>query len=100
MFKRLNNPITASKTVRLIIEEKEIVAFQGDTVAAAMFVAGFTHTRNTPVIEKQRAPYCMMGICFDCLVEINGIPNQRACQTLVQEGMQVMIQEKEGGLNI
>ena len=100
MFKRMNNAITDSKTVTLTIEGKEITAYQGDTVAAAMLVAGFTYTRITPEKEKRRAPYCMMGICFDCLVEINGIPNQKSCQILVQEGMRVNIQDKEGGLNI
>ena len=100
MFKRMNNAIPGSKTVTLTIEGKEIAAFQGDTVAAAMLVAGFAYTRITPVKEERRAPYCMMGICFDCIVEINDIPNQRACQILVQEGMRVNIQEKEGSLNI
>ena len=100
MFKRMNNAITDSKTVTLTIEGKEIAAFEGDTVAAAMLVAGFAYTRVTTVKEKRRAPYCMMGICFDCIVEINGIPNQRACQILVQEGMRVNIQEKEGSLDI
>jgi len=100
MFKRMNNDITGYETVTLTIEGKEIVAFHGDTVSAAMLVAGFTHTRITPVNEKHRAPYCMMGICFDCVVEINGIPNQRACQVLVQEGMRVNIQKKNGSLNI
>jgi predicted molibdopterin-dependent oxidoreductase YjgC len=100
MFKRINNAIPRSKTVTLTIDEKEIAAFQGDTVAAAMLAAGFTFTRITPVKEERRAPYCMMGICFDCLVEINGIPNQRACQILVQEGMRVNIQKKEGSLKL
>jgi predicted molibdopterin-dependent oxidoreductase YjgC len=99
MFKRLDKPVIGSKTVSLTIEGKEIIAFEGDTVAAAMLAAGFAYTRITPEKGKRRAPYCMMGICFDCIVEINGIPNQRACQTLVQAGMQVNIQEKEGNLN-
>ena len=100
MFKRMNNSITGSKTITVSIEGREIVASQGDTVAAAMLAAGFTYSRITPVREERRAPYCMMGICFDCMVEINGIPNQRGCQTLVQEGMRVKIQQKEGSLNL
>jgi predicted molibdopterin-dependent oxidoreductase YjgC len=100
MFKRIDDTISGSQTLRLTIEGKEIVAAQGDTVAAAMLVAGFTYTHTTPQKHKKRAPYCMMGMCFDCLVEINGNPNQRACQTLVQEGMDVKIQEKEGGLDL
>lgn len=100
MFKRMNNSIRGSKPVTIIIEGNEITAYQGDTVAAVMLIAGFTYTRITPVKEQSRAPYCMMGICFDCIVEINGVPNQRACQVLVQEGMRVNIQVKEGELNI
>jgi predicted molibdopterin-dependent oxidoreductase YjgC len=99
MFKRMNNTITESQPVTLTVEGREIIASQGDTVAAAMLGAGFTTTRITPVKEEPRAPYCMMGICFDCLVEIDGIPNQSACQILVREGMRVKIQEKEGSLN-
>ena len=100
MYKKINDPITYAKTIKLTIEGKDTTAHQGDTVAAAMLLAGFNFTRTTPENEKRRAPYCMMGICFDCLVEINDIPNQRSCQTLVQEGMRVKIQVKEGGLNI
>jgi predicted molibdopterin-dependent oxidoreductase YjgC len=94
----MKNAIPASQTVTLTIEGVEIAASQGDTVAAAMLVAGFTHNRITPAKEIRRGPYCLMGICFDCLVEIDGVPNQRACQILVREGMQVKIQAKEGGL--
>ena len=100
MFIRMNNTTPSSKTVRLTIDGKEIVASLGDSVAAAMLLACFAYTRITPVKEKRRAPYCMMGVCFDCIVEINGVPNQRACQIQVQEGMRVKIQDKNGNLNI
>ncbi len=52
MFKRMNNSITGSKTITLTVEGKEIAAFQGDTVAAAMLVAGFAYTQITPVKRK------------------------------------------------
>lgn len=100
MFKRMKTAHPASKFVTLTIEGVENFASPGDTVAAAMLVAGYQHHRITPVKGKPRGPYCMTGICFDCLVEIDGVPNQRACQILVQEGMQVKIQAKEGGLNL
>ena len=99
MFKRMNNATAGAKII-MTIEGKEIAASQGDTVAAAMLAAGFAYTRITPEKENRRAPFCMMGICFDCIVEINGIPNQKACQVLVQEGMHVNIQERGGSLNI
>ena len=36
-----------------------------------------------------RGPFCMMGVCFDCLVEVDGVPNVQGCMTLVSDGMQV-----------
>jgi hypothetical protein len=34
-----------------------------------------------------RAPYCMMGICFDCLAEIDGVPNRQSCMVAARPGM-------------
>ncbi len=90
MFKRIDDP--KPETVFLEIEGKRVSAAAGDSVAAAMLLAGFGHTRTTPVSGETRAPFCMMGICFECLVEIDGAPNQQACQTLVREGMKVRLQ--------
>ena len=45
--------------------------------------------RQTPVTGSDRAPFCMMGACFDCLMEIDGVPNRQACLVEVREGMQV-----------
>ena len=100
MFKRMDHGSAGYKIITLTVEGKEITAYESDTVAAAMLAAGFTYMRITPVKEKQRGPYCMMGICFDCMVEINGVPDQRACQVLVQPGMRVNIQVKAGGLDL
>jgi NADH dehydrogenase/NADH:ubiquinone oxidoreductase subunit G len=90
MFKRVV-PIGTEK-VTVTVEGRSISLPKGDSVAAAVFTAGFRHTRHSAVSGAPRAPYCMMGICFDCLVEINGVPNQQACMTPVQDGMQIKLQ--------
>ena len=36
-----------------------------------------------------RGPFCGMGVCFDCLVTVDGRPSQRACLTKVAAGMDV-----------
>ena len=46
-------------------------------------------TRTTPVSNAPRAPYCMMGVCFECLIEIDGVPNQQGCLIPVVEGMRI-----------
>ena len=66
-----------------------MVARAGDTVAAAMLAAGHSSGRDTPVSGSPRGPFCMMGACFECLVEIDGQANRQACMTPVSEGMKV-----------
>jgi predicted molibdopterin-dependent oxidoreductase YjgC len=48
----------------------------GANLAAALLVAGVSVFRETPVSGAPRAPFCMMGACFDCLVEIDGVVRQ------------------------
>ena len=96
MFKRIIG--INDQTVTITIEGQELDVPESDTVGAAMLAAGFEYTRTTAVSGIHRAPYCMMGACFECLVEIDGIPNQQACQTQVREGMVVNFQKGAGSI--
>jgi aerobic-type carbon monoxide dehydrogenase small subunit (CoxS/CutS family) len=69
-----------------------IMAFEGETVAAALLAAGKRVLRTTPVTGSGRGVYCGMGVCFDCLVVIDGEPSRRACVTFAREGMRVETQ--------
>jgi len=91
MFKRLHT--IEEPTVTITIEDRRLSVPASDTVAAVMLTAGFITGRTTPISGSPRGPYCLMGTCFECLVEIDGVPNQQACQTLVQDGMTVRIQK-------
>ena len=90
MFRRL--PSDARAVVRLTVDGRAIEAREGDTVAAAMLAADIETCRTTPVSGAPRAPYCMMGVCFDCLVTVDGVGNRQGCLTRVTEGMRVAIQ--------
>lgn len=61
----------------------------GCSVAAALLASGVTRFRNSPVSGEPRAPYCMMGVCFECLVEIDGVPARQSCLVPVRDGMAV-----------
>ena len=98
MFRKINRSDAGPQPVSLTVEGKTITASSEDTVAAALLAAGYEYIRTTPVSGAKRAPFCLMGICFDCLVEIDGIPNQKACQTYVREGMRINLQQKAGKL--
>jgi predicted molibdopterin-dependent oxidoreductase YjgC len=65
----------------------------GRSVAAALLAAGVQRFRATPVSGAPRAPYCMMGACFECLVEIDGMPSRQSCLVAVQDGMRIHSQE-------
>ena len=52
-----------------------------------LLAAGIDHCRTTPVSGAPRAPYCMMGVCFDCLVTIDGVGSRQGCLVPVREGM-------------
>ena len=80
-------------TVTLRIEDREYDVPAGISVAAAVLLCGVDKVRITPVTASPRLPYCMMGICFDCLMRIDGVPNQQACQIEVVENMTIEYQQ-------
>ena len=86
-FKRLDE--AGAISVTLEFAGQPLAARAGDSVAAAMLSAGLLAGRETPVSGAPRGPFCMMGACFECLVEIDGEPNRQACMTPVAEGMKV-----------
>lgn len=65
------------------------MAEEGESIAAILLrTAPFT-SRATPITGAPRAPYCMMGVCFDCLVEVDGTTSTRSCLCYAREGMVV-----------
>lgn len=80
------NPAAARVAVRF--DGQELLLPEGANLAAALLAAGIVSLRDTPVSGAPRAPFCMMGACFDCLVQIDGVTRQ-ACMTEVAEGMEI-----------
>ena len=75
--------------VTIFLDGTPVRAMGTDSVAAAMLTADFEPSRASPVTLEPRAPYCMMGVCFECLVIIDGHHSQQACLTRVRQGMRV-----------
>jgi aerobic-type carbon monoxide dehydrogenase small subunit (CoxS/CutS family) len=76
--------------VQLTINGQPVRMPVGSIVAAAIAQAGVTSSRHS-VSGEARAPLCGMGICFECRVTINGRAYALSCQTLCEEGMEVII---------
>ena len=98
MFKQLSNSSikTNTETVEITLNGQKIQVSQDITVAAMALTQGLRYTRTTPISNSKRMPFCMMGVCYDCLMVIDGKANQRACTTYVKEGMQIDIQQGVG----
>ena len=86
--------------VRMEFEGQALLAYTGDSVAAALLAGNHWNFRTTPVSGAIRGPFCMMGVCFDCLVEIDGVANRQACMIEVREGMRVKRQRGASDIDI
>lgn len=97
MFKYLDeNP---AERVTIYIDGQPFEVPAGGTVAAAVLASGMGATRTTPVSGAPRAPFCLMGVCYECLMIIDGQSNRRACKELVYEGMTIERQHGAGVLS-
>jgi|SRR5580700_4459677 hypothetical protein len=82
-------PDGPAATIAVEVEGRTVRVPAGASAAAAVLLAGLPSIRETPVTGSGRAPYCMMGICFDCLAEINGVPNRQSCMIAARPGMRI-----------
>jgi predicted molibdopterin-dependent oxidoreductase YjgC len=78
--------------VNLSFDGRKVRAEAGQTVAAALWAAGIRSWRTTRESGAPRGLFCGIGVCFGCLVTIDGTLNQRACLVPVRPGMVVTTQ--------
>lgn len=71
---------------------ESIKAITGQSVAAALLAANQRSLRKTRFNKNERGVFCGIGVCFDCLVVIDGITNQRSCLIEAKPGMKVQTQ--------
>ena len=84
MFKRVNS----NDTFKFTFDGNEITAAPGESIAAALLANGIVALRKTHTSSNQRGPFCMMGACYDCLVEVDGRTVQ-SCMIVATPAMQV-----------
>ncbi|WP_374306518.1 (2Fe-2S)-binding protein [Dongia sp.] len=81
--------------VRLELDGQPTLAHAQETVAGLLLrLASPESFRPSDVPGEARAPVCMMGICFECLVEIDGQGNQQGCLVAVRDGMRIRRQSR------
>lgn len=87
------------RSLTIAFENETVNAAPGMSVAAALTAAGQRVFRETDQ-GAERGIFCGMGVCQDCLVEIDGKPNVRACMTKVRDGMRVARQAPRPSLQV
>ena len=80
---------TAEEKVKVVYQGEECEVKAGTTVAAALLGHDDNHFCRSAADQEKRAPYCLMGVCFECLVEIDGMKNRQACLEPVAAGMDI-----------
>lgn len=86
MYARIEAP--SPEHVTIYFEDRAISVAAGITVAAAVLEPAKAWVRTSHTGRKH-GPYCHMGVCHECLMTIDGVPNQQACLITVREGMRV-----------
>lgn len=93
MSLRITKQVTRPQAVMIHVNGREVAAHEGESLATALIAAGvLTMSRDSQ--GRPRSPYCNMGVCFDCLVEIEDRGRRlsaRACMTLVRAGLRVTV---------
>jgi hypothetical protein len=92
MFRPRLDP--GEETVEVFVEGCAVTMPRGASAAAALLAAGLDAIRETPVSGAKRGPYCLMGLCFDCLAEIDSVPNRQSCMVTVAPGMRIERQHR------
>ena len=80
--------VERGQAISITVDGVSLPAYEGETIAGALLASGrsaWRHARH----GQPRGLYCGIGLCFDCLVTVNGTPNVRACLTPVAPGMVV-----------
>lgn len=81
------------KKIKIYFEGKELEAYEGETVAAALIANEIKILSYSKKYKRPRGFFCAIGKCSSCLMEIDGVPNQMACLIPVKEGMQIKQQK-------
>ncbi len=90
--RRVDRGVARGRQFEMEVDGRTIVAHEGETVAAALTAAGVRIHRITAKRHEPRGMYCGIGLCYECLMVINGVPNTRACQTLATPGARIATQ--------
>jgi len=83
--------VQRKEKVTILVNDSPVTAYKGETLSAALIAAGYKSIKKSPLKKESRGALCGMGVCFECIVMVNEIPNIRSCMTEVEHNMRVRI---------
>jgi predicted molibdopterin-dependent oxidoreductase YjgC len=92
----MTTPAERGRALTMLVDGGALMAHEGESVAAALLASGRRLTRWTARTGEPRGYFCGMGVCQDCLVTVDGLPNVRACMMPAREGLRVETQRGLG----
>lgn len=92
-----NDPIkpTAPAPVTITVDGVTATGALGQSLAGVILASGTLGFRRASVHGTTRGVFCGIGVCYDCLVEVNGHRDVRACQRRARDGDEVVTQHDE-----
>jgi len=75
-------------SVTVFIDDEPCTALDGEMVVVVLMRENMTATHVSPQ-GQPRGPYCMMGVCYDCMITLEDGRNEQACLTPVEEGLKI-----------
>ncbi len=94
--RRITTGVERGPQLQIEVDGEPVTAYEGETIAAALAASGRRALRHTARNDAPRGIFCGMGVCFDCMMVVNGVPNVRTCVTRVEAGMKVETQREFG----
>ncbi|MBW1699307.1 MAG: (2Fe-2S)-binding protein [Deltaproteobacteria bacterium] len=94
--RRVKSGLKRGRRFEIEVDGEKIIAYEGETIASAILASGRRTLRYTPQKGHPRGIYCGIGLCHDCIMTVDGIPNTRTCQTLATPGCRVETQKGSG----
>jgi predicted molibdopterin-dependent oxidoreductase YjgC len=85
-------PLEGKTIVSITVDGRVIPAVEGEPIASALIAAGIMVFRRTRVTKEPRGYFCGIGLCSDCMMVVDGVPNVRTCITPVKDGMEIETQ--------
>jgi aerobic-type carbon monoxide dehydrogenase small subunit (CoxS/CutS family) len=83
----------AKREVRFTFNGESFKGVEGQSISAALMATGVRELRKTRFDGEPRLIFCGIGICFDCVVVVDGVANQRACLVEINDGAKIESQK-------